>query len=53
MAIVAQGYGIDPVVLAPTSVTVVIAGELTNTTLEATLNPNALVAELILSELTN
>lgn len=53
MAIVAQGYGLEDPVLAPTSVTVVIAGELSNTTLIGTLNPNALVATLILNELTN
>lgn len=53
MAIVAQGYGIESPVLAPTTVTVVIAGELSNTTLIGVLNPNQLVGTLIVSELTN
>lgn len=53
MAIVAQGYGIEAPVLAPTSVTVVITGELSANTLIGTLNPNALVATVITSDLTN
>lgn len=53
MAIAAHGYGIEEPVLAPTSVAVVVAGELTANELVGTLNPNQLVAELILNELTN
>lgn len=53
MAIAAHGYGIEEPVLAPTSVTVVLTGELSANELVGVLNPNALVATLILNELTN
>lgn len=53
MPIVAYGYGIESPVLAPTSVFVVVTGELTANTLNGTLNPNVLVATVITNELTN